>query len=184
MATKGPTLEELAARVERLERRLAAGNGGGGEGGVADTASSGADTASAPLDAERFWALDGLRTRAQGASQVLFTGDVRLPPGETAAWQQGFDVEALLDADWTLGADVLAALGQPVRLTLLREILRGTRTASKLQEIEGLGTSGQIYHHLRQLVAAGWLRSAGRGQFEVPATRIVALLIVIAAAQR
>ncbi len=50
--------------------------------------------------------------------------------------------------------------------------------------IDGFGTSGQLYHHLRQLVAAGWLRTAGRGRYEVPPARVVPLLVVLAACQR
>jgi hypothetical protein len=45
-------------------------------------------------------------------------------------------------------------------------------------------TTGQLYHHLRQLVAAGWLRTSLRGRYAVPADRIVPLLALLAAARR
>ena len=44
------------------------------------------------------------------------------------------------------------------------------------------GTSGQIYHHIRTLTAAGWLRSSGRGQVQVPSDRVVPLLVALATA--
>lgn len=132
----------------------------------------------------KFWALQGLKARTGDAGAVLLTGAVRLPDGEPAEWQQGASAESLLEGEWSSTADALAALGQPLRLTLLREVLRGSRSVAELGSIEGLGTSGQLYHHLRQLVAAGWLRTVGRGRYEVPATRVIPLLVVVAAAQR
>ncbi len=45
-------------------------------------------------------------------------------------------------------------------------------------------TTGQIYHHLRLLTAAGWLHTTGRGRYEVPGTRVVPLLVVLTAAAR
>lgn len=52
-----------------------------------------------------------------------------------------------------------------------------------LGEIEGTGTSGQVYHHLRQLVATGWLRARG-ARYEVPAERVVPLLAIVVGARR
>lgn len=60
-----------------------------------------------------------------------------------------------------------------LRLLLVRHILHGARTTGELAEIDGLGTTGQLYHHLRQLVGAGWLRSSARGQYAVPPERVV-----------
>jgi hypothetical protein len=94
------------------------------------------------------------------------------------------DDEAVLEADWAEWAGALAALGNPVRLTLLQQILRGTSTVSGLSTVQGLGTSGQIYHHLRQLTAEGWLHSPSRGVFAVPPSRVVALLAILAALER
>ena len=44
-----------------------------------------------------------------------------------------------------------------------------------------LGTTGQLHHHLRALVAAGWLASTGRGSWQVPASRVIPLLVVVIA---
>lgn len=86
--------------------------------------------------------------------------------------------------DWAEFAGALAALGSPVRLRLLQEIVRGKNTVSVLSEVDGLGTSGQIYHHLRQLTAEGWLHSPSRGTFAVPPPRVAALLAILEALQR
>jgi hypothetical protein len=92
--------------------------------------------------------------------------------------------DAILELDWTAWAGPLAALGNPVRLTLLQQILRGNSTVNALSEVQGLGTSGQIYHHLRQLTAEGWLHSPSRGIFAVPPSRVVALLAILVALER
>ncbi|MFE0529268.1 ArsR/SmtB family transcription factor [Micromonospora parva] len=138
-----------------------------------------------PAPEGTFWALDGLKQRlpprAPGA--VLYTGTVRVAD-QHYDWQYGRTVDDLLAADWTELASTLSALAHPVRLRLLREILGGRQSTSELAEIEELGTTGQLHHHLRQITAAGWLRSAGRGRYAVPAERVVPLLAILTAAGR
>ncbi|WP_371661724.1 ArsR/SmtB family transcription factor [Streptomyces sp. NBC_00280] len=128
-----------------------------------------------------FWALEGLRRRLTGDGQVLFTGALDLPTGEHYEWQQDAAADELLEANWADHATPFAALGHPVRLTLLRAVLRGTRSATELQETAGLNTTGQLYHHLKQLTAAGWLQAEGRGHYQVPAGRVVPLLVLLSA---
>ncbi len=134
-----------------------------------------------PTRNEVFWALEGLRRRLTGDGQVLFTGAIDLPTGEHYEWQQGAAATELLDANWADHAAPYAALGHPVRLTLLRAVLRGTRSSAELQETAGLNTTGQLYHHLKQLTAAGWLQAEGRGHYLVPAGRVVPLLVLLSA---
>ncbi|MET7298598.1 winged helix-turn-helix domain-containing protein [Embleya sp. NPDC005575] len=133
-------------------------------------------------DDELFWALEGLKEHF-GIGSLLYTGALQLPQGTPVEWQLAADADELLAEDWAPFAEHLAALGHPVRLSLLREILRGTDTAAELGALDGMGTSGQVYHHLRQLVATGWLRTVGRGHYEVPAMRVVPLLVVLFAAR-
>ncbi|MET7499494.1 ArsR/SmtB family transcription factor [Streptomyces microflavus] len=176
---------ELEQRVAELERRL--------------TALERQDRESPRLGDGDFWALNGLKQQLADVGEaaadggVLFTGAVRLPTGEQYEWQYGALTGALLEEEGTgdeerpddpsATADSLAALGHPVRLRLLREILGGRRTAAELAALDAVGTTGQIYHHLRQLTGAGWLHTAGRGRYEVPAARVVPLLVVLAAAR-
>ncbi len=162
--------ERIAAledRVRRLERRETA--------------------AAATADPDVFWALDGLKKRSP-AGGVLFTGLVSLPTGESYEWQYGEPAEALIDADWDeLAAELapqISALAHPVRLVLLGQVLTGVRSVSDLQRNPALGTTGQLYHHLRQLVSAGWLRSTGRGRYAVAPERTIPLLVILAAARR
>lgn len=165
---------DLEARIDALERR------------VQDLEKGGAPVLTA-TDGDTFWALAGLKARApQGG--VLYTGFVTLPTGEVYEWQGGLPAEAWLAGDWNeLAPDLAAtldALSHPVRLLILSLVLAGTRSVAELQENEALGTSGQLYHHVRQLVTAGWLRSPSRGRYAVPPDRVIPLLAILTAARR
>ncbi len=175
--------QPLAERVARLEDRLATLEARLGQAAPQPHDAPGPAHREAP-EAGAFWALAGLRERTADPGAVLFTGTVTVPGGEHYEWQEGQLVETLLADDWAQSAATLAALAHPVRLLLLQQILSGVRTAADLGRHEQLGTTGQLYHHLRQLVAAGWLRTSVRGQYAVPAERIVPLLTLLAAARR
>jgi DNA-binding transcriptional ArsR family regulator len=163
----------LEERVAELERRLSMLESGAGQRG--------------DQTAQR-WALHRLQEDFTEADEpnggVLFAGSVRLPTDEHYEWHARFTTGEIIEDDWSEAADCLAALGSPVRLRLLREVMGGRRTAAELVELEGVGTSGQVYHHLRQLAAVGWLHTAGRGRFEVPEARVVPLLVALASARR
>lgn len=159
----------LSERVAALEERLSALEG-------ASAAVPDGPTGDA------FWVLEGLRDRHPDPGAVVLAGTVRLPGDRTAEWQEGLATEALLAQDWREAADLLAALGHPVRLALVQQFLAGAATAAEAGE--GTGSSGQVYHHLRQLVAAGWLRSTGGGRYEVPPHRVVPLLSIVLGAHR
>lgn len=142
-----------------------------------------------PLDGDALWALTSLQSRladhpttADGA--VMLVGSLTLPTGDPVAWQQGAGTTGQLETDWSDHAATFAALGHPVRIELLRSILSGVHATADLAETGQLGTTGQLHHHLRQLVAAGWVRQSGRGTYEVPAARIVPLMACVLGAQR
>lgn len=182
--------QALLARVQAVEERLATL-----ERRTSDRSSTvvgaqpeagppaGAARSGAGEEVGDLWALAGLKRRIGEHSAVLFTGSVALAGAPRYDWQQGVEVEQLLETDPVGVAASLQALGHPRRLRLLHDVLRGRTTAAALAGAEETGTTGQLYHHLRQLVAAGWLRSAGRGRYEVPPTRIVPLLVALAAAR-
>ena len=165
----------LGDRVSALERRLAE---------LTARSSPPAGSPAAP-PADMFWALTGLREQIaadDGSGAVLYTGTVDLPTGEHYDWQYGAMVDDLMGSDWSSRAGTLNALGNPVRLQLLHRVLGGTRTAAELATDEGLGTTGQVYHHLRQLVSAGWLQTSPRGRYAVPGERVVPLLVILSGA--
>ncbi|MQA33885.1 helix-turn-helix domain-containing protein [Modestobacter roseus] len=139
-----------------------------------------------PPAPEQFWLLHALATEAAGlpGGAVAYGGQVRLPGGEEYAWQRTHGAEEVRAADPEEDdalAAALSALAHPVRLRLLREVLGGTTTTAALAALPGLGTTGQLHHHLRQLTTAGWLRTTARGAYGVPPERVVPLHVVLAA---
>ncbi|WP_114560824.1 ArsR/SmtB family transcription factor [Desertihabitans aurantiacus] len=165
--------QELAEQVQRLTERL-------------DALETATPAGSGPVEVD-LWAIEGLRQRAgaEVADLVLMAGEVATDAGPVA-WQWARPAAVLSDPDADAVDHVatrLAALGSPVRLRLVLAVLRGRTTVAELTELEEMGTSGQIYHHIRSLTAAGWLRSTGRGRVGVPPDRVVPLLVAVLAAE-
>ncbi|QGH68617.1 helix-turn-helix transcriptional regulator [Pseudactinotalea sp. HY158] len=188
-------LADLAARVSALERAAldtgAAENRGEPEQPApAGSASERPSTIAGAIPGDdTFWALTGLRDRrpdhpttAEGA--VMLVGSLTLPDGAPVAWQQSAGTEGLLESAWDDRAETFSALAHPVRIELLRHILSGMHATADLADLDSVGTTGQLHHHLRQLLAAGWVRQSGRGSYEVPAPRVVPLLVCLLGAQR
>jgi hypothetical protein len=69
-----------------------------------------------------------------------------------------------------------------VRLELVRRLLGGARTAQELAEIPEVGTTGQLYHHLRELQSAGLVTQRRRNDYAVPVDRVIPCLVLVAAA--
>ena len=168
----------LAARMSDLERRVALLEGHRGE------------RPPPPIvDSETFWALARLAERTGPefeqngvAGSLLYAGRATTPGGGELIWQAEHPLPGVLAEGWEEAAAVLAALGSPVRLEIIRRLLLGGETVQELQEIPGLGTSGQLYHHLRDLQAAGLVTQRRRGRYGVAADKVVPALIIIAAA--
>jgi hypothetical protein len=177
--------DERLAALERVVADLVAERGGGRqEAGPACAGPGHAGPRSGPgADPDAFWALNGLDERAPDGA-VLYVGSVPLPTGERIEWQWARTADGLLAADWSEVAAPLAALAHPVRLRLLRRVLGGAQTTAELADDPELGTTGQLYHHLRQLTSAGWLHSTARGHYTVPGERVVPLLVILMGAQR
>ncbi|MDN5570888.1 MAG: helix-turn-helix domain-containing protein, partial [Propionibacteriaceae bacterium] len=128
-----------------------------------------------------FWLLNGLAERHPDG-MLAYAGHAALPAGPVQ-WQMGVDPHQLLAADWDAQVSRLVALAHPVRLRLAQLVLNGITTTADLAADAELGTTGQLHHHLRQLVAAGWLASTGRGSYQVPPQRVIPLLTIVAAAR-
>ncbi len=131
------------------------------------------------------WVVDGAQRDLAGSEAsgtVVYGGVWDSPVHGPLQWQFGQVADALLARDWDEHAASLAALGSPIRLEILRQVLNGVTATSDLGRIEGLGTSGQLHHHLRILVAAGWLQHRSRGDYAVPGPRVIPLLAILVAA--
>ncbi|MET0191596.1 MAG: winged helix-turn-helix domain-containing protein [Pseudonocardia sediminis] len=156
-------LDELERRLRDVERAL--------EGGVPDPGPARAQDG----------APDSGPARADGAGTVHYGGDVHLY-GDIS-WQCTYDAGATLDLDDDPRTSVLSALGHPVRVRIVRSLLRGPRGTAELGEAAELASTGQLYHHLRALTHCGLVEQDGRGSYRIaPRTVVPALVLLTAAA--
>ncbi|MDD7941701.1 helix-turn-helix domain-containing protein [Actinomycetospora lutea] len=114
--------------------------------------------------------------------EIGYHGDVRLQEDRgPVTWTIGYDAAATLGLATGPVAEVLAALGHPVRLALVRRLLAGPAGTGELVEAAELSSSGQLYHHLRTLTAARVVEQDGR-TYHVPDSGVVPVLVALLAA--
>jgi DNA-binding transcriptional ArsR family regulator len=128
-----------------------------------------------------FWAINYLEEHAPESGGVVYAGVVNIESIGNYAWQTGLPSEQVLQQPWSEASQALTALAHPVRLEILKMILQGKHTSQELQELQGLGTTGQLYHHLKELQSAGWLKVESRGNYKVVPERIIPLMAIVLA---
>ena len=86
---------------------------------------------------------------------VTYLG-VYISGGQQANWiRNAIPADELLSLiESGVASKVLACIGNANRLAILLEILRGPKTVAKLVEKCGFGSTGQVYHHMKPLLAA------------------------------
>jgi hypothetical protein len=167
--------DELGERLARVEERLAALES-------APPAAAAFQAESIGFDPTVFYALQGLKAQAPETGGVVFAGFLGGEAGDVN-WQYGATYDDLAAQDWAEQSARLEALASPVRLTILRSVHAGIDTVIRLAELSALGSSGQIYHHINLLIAAGWLTQARRGHYVIPVDRLVPLLVILTASK-
>jgi hypothetical protein len=164
--------EELAALRERLDdlsRRVDpahapnAARSGPRASGVLDAAARGAEQAAADAAVA---ARLGAQADAPGTlATAYFAAAARTPDGGRVSWAFGSRVPDEAGAPTTRRAGaLLGALGSEARLRLLLILWRGEKVAQQLADETGL-TAGSLYHHMRQLMAHGWVDSPQRNRY-------------------
>ena len=86
---------------------------------------------------------------------VTYLG-VYISGGQQANWiRNAIPADELLSLiESGVASKVLTCIGNTNRLVILLEILRGPKTVAKLVEKCGFGSTGQVYHHMKPLLAA------------------------------
>ncbi|MDY7106426.1 MAG: metalloregulator ArsR/SmtB family transcription factor [Actinomycetota bacterium] len=115
-----------------------------------------------------------------GEPTVLYAGVGPWEDG-TVAWQLGRTWgEATSRAD-DRSARVLAALANPTRLRIVAVLLTGPLPTGRLAERLDQPSSGQLFHHLKDLLAAGIVHQPERGVYAIDRNHVVPLLAVLSA---
>ncbi len=95
-------------------------------------------------------------TEERGVSGLVTYLGVYTSGGRQSNWiRNAVSVDDLLSLiDEGVAGKVLACVGNESRLTILLEILRGPKTVAELVEKCHFGSTGQVYHHMKPLLAA------------------------------
>lgn len=126
-----------------------------------------------------------LQVATQGQSIIGHFGALSVE-GEQRSWWSirfgGAVAELLTIPDYKV-AQILSVLGNEVRLAILRHLLDGPKSAAEIVTALGSGTTGQAYHHLRELERAGYVnqRTGGKYHFDLDRGRVYLTALALAA---
>lgn len=166
-------LEELVAalrtRLAALEEQMSAFSKGEATGALFQARGSALPPGREPLAAQT--------GPVQGT--LSYSGDIQL--GERPLrFRQTLAVQSLFDAAPDLLAPIFAALASPHRVIILRTLCERPCTAQQLQELLGMGSAGQLYHHLKELLAVGLITQRERSSaYTIAPTKIIPVCAVM-----
>ncbi len=117
---------------------------------------------------------------APPAGEVIYSG---LGPWQDRAvvWQMRRTWHDVVSSDPDSASRVLGALASPVRFRIVTALVAGSATTSELAEAIGEGTSGQLFHHLKELLAVGVVHQPRRGVYALRPQHAVPLLALLSA---
>lgn len=177
--------EGEADRVERLERRLA---DLGERLAALERVPAGAPTdparpgmAAAPPRFKSAGAEGPVSAGADDEPEFAYSGRVRFG-GQLLYIQQQGRLADVMNANPDRVAKVFAALASPARIILVRALLDGPRTSQELRQELDDPSVGQLYHHLKELLAAGLVVQPGRSVYALPRGSQISLCLQIIAA--
>jgi DNA-binding transcriptional ArsR family regulator len=113
-------------------------------------------------------------SQARAIQGVLsYAGAIQLT-GRPFQFQQRLPAQTLFEAAPEQLAQIFAALSSPHRVIILRTLCERACTAQQLQEVLGMGSAGQLYHHLKELVAAGLITQRERSSaYTIEPTKVI-----------
>jgi DNA-binding transcriptional ArsR family regulator len=89
----------------------------------------------------------------------------------------GFDALLALPADAI--AKSLAGLAHPARIAIYKALLTGSKDSASLLDAAGLNTTGQLYHHLREMEDVGLVVRRGRNLWTTANLEAFALALLV-----
>ncbi len=116
-----------------------------------------------------------------GGGTVYYSGRYE-GKGRAFRWMpQERQMEGLLRLNTDKASKVLSALGHKQRLDILRAVVNEPLSGAALVERLNMGTTGQLYHHLKALLGADLLVQEPGGGYTLPGHRMLPLLLLLAA---
>lgn len=118
---------------------------------------------------------------SQEHNSVFYSGNVQLQ-GQRFKWEpQERQLRQLLGLNSEKAAKVLAAIGHKQRLDILKSVLGEPLSGSELVDRLQMGTTGQLYHHLKALLGADLLVQEPGGKYAMSQRRSLPFLLLLAA---
>ena len=109
---------------------------------------------------------------------VLYAGAGTAAAG-VVAWQMDRSWTELTELEPGPIARLLAALGNAQRVQLVQALIHAPATTAELSGRLDEPSTGQLFHHLKELLAAGVVYQPHRGTYAIRQQHIVPLLTVI-----
>lgn len=134
-----------------------------------------------PDAASASWLLADLQDAGAEHGTVAYAGLGPWGDG-TVVWQMGRDWADVRDQAGVGVAQLFAALGNPLRVRIVSELLGGQRTTGELVDRLEQPSAGQLFHHLKELLGAGVIHQPVRGTYALRPQHVVPLLGVLTAA--
>ncbi|MFC6090362.1 ArsR/SmtB family transcription factor [Saccharothrix lopnurensis] len=111
-----------------------------------------------------------------------YGGQVALGDGQVS-WRIDVTPEHALSLADRPRVEVLSALAHPARVEIVRTLLgQGAQPAAALQEAARLGSTGQLYHHLKALTGSGVVEQDKRGSYRLRPSATIPVLVLLTAA--
>jgi DNA gyrase subunit B len=126
---------------------------------------------------------DLTQDKDQNEGFIYYSGQYRHEQIKYKWDAQEQQISSLLNLDGEKMARILSALGNKQRLDILRSVVKGPVTGTELVERLNMGTTGQLYHHIKALMGSDLLVQEERGgTYSLPAHRVLPVLLLLAAA--
>ena len=124
------------------------------------------------------------KTQEGGGSGLITYLGIYTTSSRQSNWiRSSVPTEDLLSlAESGIAGRVLACIGNTTRLSILLEILRGPKTVSALVEKCGFSSTGQVYHHMKPLLAADLIAENERqkGTYVIQSNRVQGIIMLLA----
>jgi len=121
------------------------------------------------------------KTDTLPAGYIAYAGAVRSDKGELA-WDLVRKLEDLNTLDIEGISRVLAALGNPVRINIVKLLLDGPKSSQELQDELNFTSPGPFYYHLKELISSGIVSQPNRSSYQVMPQKIIPYLALLSAA--
>jgi len=102
--------------------------------------------------------------------------------GPPLEWQMRRTWDEVIDGAGEGTASVLSALASGPRLRMVAELARGPLATSDLAERLDQPSTGQLFHHLKELLAAGVVFQPQRGVYTIRKQHLIPVLAILSAA--